>query len=493
VLPHGASGAEISGNGAGKKPAPSLPWSRKYVQNCEYRLFQRPDDAIVPGLDPQAERDFSEPNNFISNYEPLPVEEARRMAEDAIRLSKYTPPMRKVLQEAAARESGYFVCTSRPRMTDGKPNANVRYLQNRPDLVDPLSVYVAQAGIRLKRKLGPEDPLSHPVDAVLIGRRNNPPDREAGIKPLAVYNPLHFQELPEAFMDFIASPTGKSPSTTGAGSEGSLTKGPFNALWPTADLNAALVSFILTRLHVFSTPAGHIGSKYRVDHDMSLLIPELWCRMTPDERDAGKLIKAGYMSAVADIKDKGRVVPAARLGYRINARFVHAFLGRLFSDPLAVFPADMLEPELQSRRDFQDGIENIAEAQRAAAQLYFEDGSVESACPPLRGLLHIMAKGTWEGMTLRTPEFRRLFAPEEMLKSGWYKARLQRQQEKDRSQWERHRDYLNAFMGAEGNRPAANRLGLARRMALVEKNLRAASRATYMESLRGTIGVDPAL
>src|SRR5690606_32691164 len=226
---------------------------------------------------------------------------------------------------------------------------------------------------------------------------------------------------------------------------GSLTKGPFNALWPTADLNAALVSFILTRLHIFSTPAGHIGSKYRVDHDMSLLIPELWCRMSPEERDAGKLIKAGYLSPVADIRFKGKLYPASRLGYRINARFVHAFLGRLFSDPLAVFPEDMLAPELQNRKDFLDGIDNIAEAQRAAAQLYFEDGSVESACPPLRGLLHIMAKGSWEGMTLNSPEFRKMFTAGEMLKSEWYLARLQRQQDKDKALWERHRDYLKAF------------------------------------------------
>ncbi len=47
--------------------------------------------------------------------------------------------------------------------------------------------------------------------------------------PLAVYNPIHYQELPELFMDFICSLTGKSPSTTGFGSEGALTKGPFNA------------------------------------------------------------------------------------------------------------------------------------------------------------------------------------------------------------------------------------------------------------------------
>ena len=40
------------------------------------------------------------------------------------------------------------------------------------------------------------------------------------IRGLAVYNPIHYQELPELFMDFICSLTGKSPSTTGAGSEG---------------------------------------------------------------------------------------------------------------------------------------------------------------------------------------------------------------------------------------------------------------------------------
>ena len=60
---------------------------------------------------------------------------------------------------------------------------------------------------------------------MLPGRRNNPPDPKTGVPPLAVYNPIHYQELPELFMDFICSLTGKSPSTTGFGSEGALTKG----------------------------------------------------------------------------------------------------------------------------------------------------------------------------------------------------------------------------------------------------------------------------
>jgi hypothetical protein len=45
-------------------------------------------------------------------------------------------------------------------------------------------------------------------------------------------------------MDYVCSLTGKSPSTTGAGSEGALTKGPFNALNMCYDLNASIVSMI---------------------------------------------------------------------------------------------------------------------------------------------------------------------------------------------------------------------------------------------------------
>src|SRR4029077_8221355 len=127
-----------------------------------------------------------------------------------------------------------------------------------------------------------------PVGAVLAGRRLNPP--EPGVKPMCVFNPIHYQELPEAFMDLIASLTGKSPSTTGTGSEGALTKGPFNALPPIYDLNAAYVSFALTGLPIFSTAAGWVGPHHRVDHDISVLVPEVCGRMTPSERVPAALL-----------------------------------------------------------------------------------------------------------------------------------------------------------------------------------------------------------
>ena len=93
-------------------------------------------------------------------------------------------------------------------------------------------------------------------------------------------------------MDFICSLTGKSPSTTGAGSEGALTKGPFNALAPTADLNNALVSMLLTGYGGFSSAAGYIGPRVprRPRHqpaDPRDLVPALPPRARPQAADRG--------------------------------------------------------------------------------------------------------------------------------------------------------------------------------------------------------------
>ena len=45
--------------------------SLKLAHNCEFRLFQRPDDAIHPGLDRQTEEDMAGPGLFCSNFQPL--------------------------------------------------------------------------------------------------------------------------------------------------------------------------------------------------------------------------------------------------------------------------------------------------------------------------------------------------------------------------------------------------------------------------------------
>jgi len=485
VVPHAA----ISGLHPDVKN-PSL----KFVKNCEYRLFQRPDDAIERGYDKKTESDFSQGGLFFSNYEPITRPEVSAMLNDSIRFEQFTSPLRKTLTNfAEAASPSYIVSSHLPRIVDGKPTKNPRYLQNRPDLEDPRSVYLAEIGARFFRRLPLDAPVPMPVNSVLAGRRNNPPDEAAGIRALAVYNPIHYQELPELFMDFISSLTGKSPSTTGAGSEGALTKGPFNAILPIHDVNAALVSSLLTSYHGFTSAAGHIGRKYRIDHDISLLVPEIWSRMFIPEREPDYLIKNGYLEKIEDIDHEGRVVEASRLGYRITQSFVSTFFGRMFSAAETLFSPDMLRPELQSMTDFIDGLDNIIETQQRVALNYFQDGSIEVACPPLKALLHIMAHGQYEGKKITDPSIRALFTREALIDSDWYKARLDAKAGVDQALWKRHLSYLESFLTKPNYQSELKRLKIHERIAQANTMLENVNSPTYRASLVGMIGADPAL
>ncbi len=154
--------------------------------------------------------------------------------------------------------------------------------------------------------------------------------------PLCVNSPIHHMELPELFMEFFASITGKSPSTTGAGSEGALTKGPFNALSPIYDMNNALVSYLATEQPAFITAAGYVGPNYRVDHDISLLVPEIWCRLKAHEADPTFLIEHGPLEKVEDFEHNAELIHASRIGYRIPAKSVRIFFVRVFNNPATV-------------------------------------------------------------------------------------------------------------------------------------------------------------
>ena len=478
-------------------PAAALPHlpvattnSVKFVENCEARLFQRPDDAIHRGYDKQTERDFARPDNFLSNYEPLTPPKARELIEDAIGFYQFTEPMQTLIRNVAdTGRPGYFVSSAHPRLVDGKPSKNPRYLQIRPDLLQPRESYLAEMGARLRRRLPAGNAVLNPVGAVLPGRRNNPP--EPGIRPLAVFNPIHFFELPELFLEFICSMTGKSPSTTGAGSEGALTKSPFNALPPIMDLNNALVSYILCGHQAFVTAAGYVGPHCRVDHDISLLVPEVWCHMSPEDRDPQFLIAHRCLDRCEDFEHNGKIVRASRLGYRINLRFVHLFFGRVFNHPHVVFTPEMLKPELQDRDIFADGMDNIIATQQRVAQMYFDDGSVKQACPPLRALLHIMLHDQWEGKGLNHPEVRGLFTRDYLLASDWYAARLKARQSVDIKLWRRHADYLDKFLKRTSHADEAARLGIAGRWEQARKTLARVEAADYVRELIGTIGAEP--
>jgi hypothetical protein len=464
--------------------------SVKIVKNCENRLFQRPDDAINRGLDTQTESDLSEQGNFISNFQPLNADEARELVEDAISFQEYSLPMQSLIRLAATAEGEYFVSSAHPRLVDGKPSKNMRYLQKRPDLANPRSMYLAQTGTRLSRGLRLDDPVYFPVNAVLQGRRNNPEDKKAGIRPLAVYNPIHYQELPELFMDLICSLTGKSPSTTGAGSEGALTKGPFNALSTTADLNNALVSFILCDFAGYSSAAGYIGTNRRVDHDISMLIPEIWCRLPIKQRDPRYLIEKGLLEKIDDFEYEGKKIHASRLGYRITEKFVHAFFGKVFDNPTIVFDDEMLRPETQGMEAYVDGINNIVEAQKKVARAYIEDGSINDACPPLQAVLRIMAEGDYEGKTIDDPSIREMFTLDYLLNSDWYKERLVIKQQRDAALWQMNRDYVEQKMDEINESVTDLWAELQDQLENAEHMREWVNSDSYLERLQGTLGAD---
>ncbi len=466
--------------------------SVKLVANCESYLFQRPDEAVIRGYDKEAEMEIVDNNTFLTNYEPLSKKNAQELLDNAISFEKYTEPVKEFITSVAESEiDHYFVTPSHTRIVDGEPTKNPRYLQRNIFKNETQDSYLGEIGVRLHRKVKAKDPVHWPVNAVLPGRRNNPADKEAGIRPLAVYNPIHYQELPELFMDFIASITGKSPSTTGAGLEGALTKGPFNMLVPTSDLNNALLSYILTGYQGFSSAAGYIGSENRFDHDISILIPEIWARLVPEDRDAKELIKNGCLEKLEDFEYNGKKVLASRLGYRITENFAFRCMNRLFDEPLAVFNEHMLKPELQGMEDYVDGINNITEAMQRAALPYFEDGSVEAAIPPLKVLLHVMAYGNYEGKDINDPELRKMFERDEVLKSDWYKARLQLKQSKDIAFYTSQVEYLEEFMANPENDILVAEMNIAERLQKAKNVLKVVESKQYLTDLVGTIGTDP--
>ena len=470
----------------------------KFAVNCEYRLFQRPDDAVHRGLDRQTERDMARPDNFLSNFEPLTADHARALVDRVTEFDEFSPPMTELLRSrrdwlgtrsfrSASPTVGRWQAEQKPALPANPPGP----VSHRRSATLPTRDLRWHCGDH-----EPGAPCRCPSAALfLIGRRNNPPDRAAGIRPLAVYNPIHYQELPEFFMDVICSLTGKSPSTTGAGSEGALTKGPFNALQTIVDLNAAFLSYVLTGLPGFSTAAGFVGPARQVDHDISLLVPEVWCRLsTARAHDPAFLIREGLSSKHAATSiHGGEKVLASRLGYRITA----PLRPDLFSDGIFDHPDRGLRRSLLASGNAETSMRSST-ASRTSPMLSsgsplqaFDDGSVEIACPPLRALLSIMAHGNHEGKDVHHPDVRRLFTRESVLTSDWYGHRLAAKQRVEERLWRRHLATLDAWLAENANAPLAAEIRQRRALALAE--LDRVTAPAFLENLVGALGVDPSL
>ena len=213
--------------------------------------------------------------------------------------------------------------------------------------------------------------------------------------------------------------------------------------------------------------------------------------MRTAERDPRFLIDGGYLEKIEDFAFGGRTVLASRLGYRITMPFVDHFLGRIFETPDTVFPVEMLRPELQDGAMFAAGVDAIVESQRRVAMNYFEDGSFEAACPPLRALLEIMAHGSYYGMGVEHPEVRGMFTREALLASDWYNERLRVKQQRDIALWLRHVRALEQFRAAEQEFPPQDDIDFDNRHSLARDQLARVTSPAYLDELVGTIGADP--
>ena len=164
----------------------------------------------------------------------------------------------------------------------------------------------------------------------------------------------------------------------------------------------------------------------------------------------------------------------------------------MFTHPSTIFTEEMLKPEQQDLSVFADGMDNIVSTHQRVAQSYFADGTIGLACPPLRALLEIMAKGkSTEGFTLQTPAFRALFTREYLLSSDWYAARLAAKQSADQALWQRHVQKLGTYCAAKEHVPIVDRLGLHKRLVAAQAQVALTQSPDYRQQLVGTLGVQP--
>lgn len=248
--------------------------------------------------------------------------------------------------------------------------------------------------------------------------------------------------------------------------------------------------FCLGGYNAFSTPAGHIGANLRVDHDISIMVPEIWARLKESERNPAHLIAEGALEKVEDFEHNGSHVPASRLGYRMTDVFCYKYLGKLFDEPQAIFSEDILKPELQNRQDFVDGVLNIANGHKKAALDYFEDNSIEEAIPPIRALLHIMAYGSYEGQTINDDAVRTLFTKDYVLGSPWYAQRLKNKQQIEINLMAKKIANLEDFIANPINASVISEFHYDSQLRKAREALTYLQSAEYLDSLKGTIGAE---
>jgi hypothetical protein len=133
---------------------------------------------------------------------------------------------------------------------------------------------------------------------------------------------------------------------------------------------------------------------------------------------------------------------------------------------------------------------HIVEAQKRVAQRYFDDGTYESACPPLKAVLDIMAHGHHHGLDANSSEVRAMFTRQALLESPWYRERLQTKQLRDVKLWQHAQQRIEDYLADPVHLDVVHQLKLHERLAYAKQQLARVSAPNYVDELVGTIGAD---
>jgi hypothetical protein len=150
----------------------------------------------------------------------------------------------------------------------------------------------------------------------------------------------------------------------------------------------------------------------------------------------------------------------------------------------------MLKPETQDLASYVDGIDNVYEAQQRVAQQYFQDGSINDACEPLKALLHIMAHGHYQDKTIGDPAIRGLFTRDYLLSSDWYQQRLEIKQQRDSLLWQQHINYIQQQLTTTELTDSILCAELNQKRQAAERKLAEINDPAYLQQLQGTLGAD---
>ncbi len=104
-----------------------------------------------------------------------------------------------------------------------------------------------------------------------------------------------------------------------------------------------------------------------------------------------------------------------------------------------------------------------------------------------------MAHGEYEGKDAHHADIRKLFTRESVENSDWYRERLVARQRVDERLWRRHLTTLDAELKERTANDDPLTALLRKRRASVAGRLTQIATLAYLESLRGTLGVDPSL